>query len=285
MEPRPHYFTVGIFVLLMLSLGVVLVVWFSKIDLITNRNYYAIYFEGSVTGLRENEEVKFRGVPIGKVYKITVDKINVDKVRVLVNIERPELIREDAVATIDIQGLTGYTFVQIRGSTKGSPILKVKPGQKYPVIKSKPSEIQSLFAETPLIMENLNRVVKKLNNFLSEETIKEMQQTVINLKLITEDLSKGPNSLKNIMTDLQKSFHSVEEAATHFASASKQIDLIFQENRHAIHEFTQSGLPQLTRFIEKARTTVESIGQVAEDLEQGPGHFLGKNRVEGYKIE
>lgn len=285
MEPRPHYLMVGIFVLLMASLGVVLILWFSKIELMEQPNLYAIYFQGSVTGLRENEEVKFRGVPIGKIRKITVDKTTVDKVRVLISVYRPELIRVDSVATIEAQGLTGYSYVQITGSTPESPILEVQPGQKYPVIQSKPSGIESLFAEMPHILENLNNIAKKLNTFLDEKTVVNMQQTIQNIQKVTGELSQGPRSLSLMVQDMREGMKRVAKAGDDFSVLSNHLEQVLAENRQAIHSFTDQGLPNLTRFLEKAQNTAESIGRVAEDLEKGPAQFLRKTTTGGYKIE
>lgn len=285
MEQRPHYLVVGVFVLVLMVLGIIFVLWFSKVDIIGKENFYEIFFAGTVTGLRENEEVKFRGIPIGKVIKISVSKIDPDKVRVLVNINKPELIREDAIATIEAQGLTGYTFVQIKGSTKESPILKVQSGRKYPIIKSKPSEIESLFEEVPHLITNMNSVVKKLSAILDEETMNNVRQTINHFEQLTKDLSEGPGSIKLVIEDMRKDFKEIEKAAKDFSKTLHEFDLLIEDNRAPIHHFTEQGLPELTRLIQKSQSTMESVKKVAERLEKGAGSLLGSGNKGGYKIE
>jgi phospholipid/cholesterol/gamma-HCH transport system substrate-binding protein len=285
MEQRPHYLMVGIFVIVLTFMGIFFILWFSKVDFKGNANLYEIFFAGAVTGLRENEEVKFRGIPIGKVVKISVSKIDPDKVRVLVNINKPELIREDAIATIEAQGLTGYTFVQIKGSTKESPILKVQSCRKYPIIKSKPSEIESLFDEMPRLITNMNAVVKKLSTILDDKTMVNVQQTIDNLAQLSQDLTQGPNSIKLAIEDMRKDFKEIEKAAKDFSQTLHQLDLVIEENRAPIHRFAEQGLPELTRLIQKSQSTMESVKRVAERLEKGTSSLFGSSTKGGYKVE
>lgn len=285
MEQRPQYLLVGIFVMVLIASGIIFILWFSKVQITGYQNLYDIYFGGSVTGLRENEEVKFRGIPIGKVIKISVSKIDPDKVRVFVNIDKPELIREDSIATIEAQGLTGYTFVQIKGSTKESPILKTLPGRKYPIIKSRPSGFESLFDELPRILTNTNAMFKKLSEILDEKTVNNVKQTIEHIHQITQDLSQGPGSVKQAIEDLRKDFQKIEKAAENFSKSLQSFDQLVEENRAPINRFTEQGLPELTRLIQQSQMTVESIKKVADRLDKGPAEFFSGGNKGGYKIE
>ena len=146
METRPNTFIVGVFVLALIAAGTTFVLWFSKMEIGKSHHLYYVFFEGAVTGLRENTDVLYQGIPVGKVKKISVYKSDVQRVKVLVNIERPDIIRENSIATIEAQGLTGYTFVQIKGSTQDSPLLKSMGDYKHPVIQSRPSNLEALFS-------------------------------------------------------------------------------------------------------------------------------------------
>lgn len=285
MEQRPKYLMVGIFVLVLVLLGVIFVLWFSKVNISGYKNVYEIYFTGSVTGLRQNEEVKFRGIPIGKVIKISVSKIDPDKVRVLVNINKPELIREDTIAVIEAQGLTGYTFVQIKGSTKESPILKAQPDRKYPIIKSKPSEIESLFDELPRILKSTTTVIKQLSSVLDDKSIHTIKQTIDHIHQITQDLSQGPGSLKLAIQDIREDFKKIEQAAENFSKSLHSFEQLIEENRAPIHNFTQQSLPELTQLVRKSQSAVDSIKRVADKLEKGPAEFFSGGRKGGYRIE
>lgn len=284
MDTTPRYFIVGAFFIALVSLTVVFILWFSKIDLDQNRYIYEIGFSGSVSGLREYEDVKFRGVPIGKVYKIKVDRNNVDKVTVLITVRRPELIRENSYATIEAQGLTGYSYVQIRGSTQDSPLLRAYPGQKHPVIQSQESNIESLFATMPKIVDNLNHIMGQLNTLFDKKTVADLKQVSHNLQLISHDLSRGPQSLRTLIQQLQGSVTRVNMSMQAFERTSTTMTNVMEENRRALHSFIQQGLPQVSRLAQEGEKLGTNLNRISQKFEQSPLGFLTKRQNEGYQL-
>jgi ABC-type transporter Mla subunit MlaD len=70
MDARPHYFKIGIFVLVAVVLIVVAIILFSAGLFAQNRLYIESYFAEPITGLSEGSQVEFRGVVIGRVEQI-----------------------------------------------------------------------------------------------------------------------------------------------------------------------------------------------------------------------
>ena len=128
METRAGYLIVGTFVLFSF-LGILgFFLWLAKSDLDYKGHFYSIYFRGSVTGLTLGGSVNYLGVPVGTVKTIELDSQNPDCVHLVIAIKDNILIKEDAYASLELQGLTGYKLVQIYGGSKESPLLKRKPG-------------------------------------------------------------------------------------------------------------------------------------------------------------
>src|SRR3954465_14040426 len=133
METRASHVLVGSFVLAMLALVSIAVIWLGRSEFARERVFYDIYFTGSVTGLNTGAPVRFSGVQIGRVDAIDIDPGNVERVRVTIQIDRPDVIREDAVASLELQGVTGLAFVQIVGMSKNSAPLQRKDAERYPI--------------------------------------------------------------------------------------------------------------------------------------------------------
>ena len=277
METKPKTFLVGLFMLTLLTLGVLFVLWFSKVDFKDAEAVYQINFEGPVTGLRVNENVLYQGIPIGKVKKIKIDREDAASIKVFVTIRKPYLIRENSIANIEAQGLTGNTFIQIRGTTKESPQLQKQKGQKYPLIKSRRSSIDTLFSEAPLILEKLSRVTTQLEKFFNDEMIQNTSQTLQNLRKVTQDLSEGPDSLKYSLRDFRR-------ALTKFDKASGSLHGFLEENRPALHTFTETGLPALIRMSQQLEASAIHIERVAREVEKSPVAFLNKDINHGVKL-
>ncbi|MBM4025445.1 MAG: MCE family protein [Planctomycetes bacterium] len=70
MDAKPHYFRIGLFVLIALALIVLAVILFGAGLFAPDRLYIESYFAESITGLSVGAPVEFRGVRIGQVEEI-----------------------------------------------------------------------------------------------------------------------------------------------------------------------------------------------------------------------
>ena len=110
----------GSLVLLLVAGLVAFIIWAVKADVDAKHTYYHVYFTGSVSGLSKVSEVRYRGVPIGTVTDIRIDAENVERVQVTLDVSGETLIKEDSVASIEMQGITGVALVQISGGRQDS---------------------------------------------------------------------------------------------------------------------------------------------------------------------
>ena len=116
METRAHYIMVGSFVIATLGALVIFILWMSKLDLGNKFKIYEIYFEGSVTGLRINEDVRYHGIPIGNVKQIKVDKKNINHMNQFKSVQNL-ISGKNHLIVEDIDGLyyTGYLRINHEG--------------------------------------------------------------------------------------------------------------------------------------------------------------------------
>ncbi len=278
METKPNSFLVGLVVLIILIAGTGFVIWFSKLEMGTDHNLYRIDFEGAVTGLRENEDVLYKGIAIGKVKKIRVFREDVNRVKVMVDIKRPDIIRESSIATIEAQGLTGVTFVQITGSDQNSPILKANEGEKYPVIKSKKSNVEALFTKAPQLLDNMTDVARQLEKLFDDQMVADTKAALSYLKMVTQELSEGANSINVVMKDVRTSLQG-------FQMASKRFEHILNENEPSLTLFMESGLPAITAMSQKIDSAADQVSDLAKMIRQSPLVTLTANPNQGYKVK
>ena len=73
MDRDTNYVVVGAFVLLVIGMAVSFVYWYT--DQRDKRTYhrYEIYYAGTVSGLSAGSPVRYLGVDVGKVARITLD--------------------------------------------------------------------------------------------------------------------------------------------------------------------------------------------------------------------
>jgi len=291
-ETKANYIAVGSFVLVLLAGIVGFILWFSQYDFGLKTSLYDIYFDGSVSGLRVNEDVKFHGIQIGEIKEIDVDKKNFNRVRVRVSVKEPSLIREDVYAIIEAQGLTGLTYIQLQGGSKQSPKLKAKEGERYPVIKSQPSKIEMLFSNAPLVLSSLYDLSEQMNDMFDKENRDRFREVLRNLTDITDKLNKGANSLDVMMSELRGTLSSFGETiktvgkmSSSLDKASVQIEGLIKENRANLKNFTDTGLQDLNRVLKKAKGMVDQISSLTEQFDKSPAAFLNKSTDVGYELK
>ena len=137
METHSNNFLVGAFVLVLLISFGLFGAWVARMHFETKSDEYYVDFPGSVSGIAPGSAVRYRGIPIGTVSDIKLDPVNIEHIRVTVELQPGTPIKSDAVASLEIQGLTGGAFVQISGGTQDAPLLK-KDESKVPKFQGDP---------------------------------------------------------------------------------------------------------------------------------------------------
>jgi len=147
---------IGIFVILGVVLGFVAIIWVGATSYFQKGETYVAYFDESVQGLQKDSNVKFRGVDVGRVEDIRVAPDN-RLIGVVMKINMAQNLQQ-TVAQLKAAGITGIMFVELDLKKPGEPDLspKINFPSEYPIIPTRPSEIQRLIT-------GINEVVKKFN--------------------------------------------------------------------------------------------------------------------------
>jgi phospholipid/cholesterol/gamma-HCH transport system substrate-binding protein len=322
METRAHHLLIGSFMLAFLVAIVLFVLWLAKSQVDQDIARYNIYFHGSVAGLGVGGDVRFNGIKVGTVSQISIDRENTSRVRVTAEIAADTPIRADSEATLQLQGITGVSFVQISpGSPQAKLIEPVRGGDvsKYPVIHSKPSAIDALVEAAP---ELLTRAAK----VLSDENLKNLTGFIADLHQISQTLATRQDSIGEALDNFGKTSADIAKAADAARQVAEKLDRVLgeaettlqtanalmngdgadavrdakasmkqlnttlasiqamvDENRGPIQAITTDGFGEFRRFITEARILVSSLSRVAQRLEDDPSAVLFGNRDAEYK--
>ncbi len=133
MEIRANFLLIGAFTLfgILGSLGFFL--WLAKVEVDRQYAYYDILFE-DVSGLGEAGSVRYNGLPVGQVVWLSLDRADPSKVRVRIEIDAGAPVKTDTVVTLELQGVTGVSYVSLAGGSPGAGRLQAAPGEDVPVI-------------------------------------------------------------------------------------------------------------------------------------------------------
>lgn len=288
MEAKVNFTIVGLFALVLGAALVAILLWLGTSGKYykTYDNYYA-YMAESVSGLNPNATVKFRGVEVGSVREIALDPGNSEKVRLQLKIERGTPVKEDSIAILRTQGLTGIAYVELAGGSRLSPLLTAKANEKYPVIRTGPSLMARLDTALTTLMANVNRMSDNINAVLDAENRQAFKRSLNQIEQVTRVLASRSGNIEASMGNAAKTLE-------HSARASAELGLLIERagrSAEAVerlaNEATRSaaGVPlavqDLQLMLNDLRELSASLHRVSNQLERNPNAMVfGKPRPE-----
>ncbi len=293
METKANYVAVGVFVLSCMVALVVAVLWLIGAQYADEFAVYRTYFQGSVTGLGAGTIVRYNGIDVGNVREVNFDPTDPRQVIADLQIEPDLQLREDAIVSLEAQGLTGGIYVQITGGTPGAAFLEQAPDQEFPVINSRQSAIQLLFQETPELLTQLTSMAESGADLLNEENRVAFADTLVNLRDITAAFANRSAEFETAIASLGPtldSFNSVlisaDNAMVQFGAVASTVDETARSLTQVAvgldEAVNQTAVPQINQLLVEARALVVSLGRLSEAIERQPTQLLFGDRREGY---
>lgn len=311
MESRANYVATGAFVLLVLAGIIAAALWLAGAQFNTHYADYETDVAGSVSGLNVSAPVRLNGIDVGHVTSIAQDPQNPADDIVHLQIRQDATIRQDSVATLETQGLTGGRYVEISGGTLGSPRLTAASGQRYPVITSQSSSLDALFADAPKLIGQLNAIADRLQMVLSDQNLHAISDTLTNLDELATHLSGRSQDLDQLMEDGGSTLHNLARASAtlntlldHFqgtpaeldhllASANltfsratnlaNNLDDVVRTSRPGLNELTTTVPARLDALLTTASHLTVSLDRLSSELERNPSSILFGASQQGYR--
>lgn len=213
METRAHHVLIGGFVLLVVLGLFTFVIWLARIDLDRDVSRYLIFFEGAVSGLSTTSKVMYNGIPVGSVQEIDLDPQDPSRVRVVIEVNATTPVRTDSVATLELQGITGVSLVQISGGSAGSPALVALPGQDLPVIDSQRSQIQRLFSGAPELINRAILLIEQVTLLFGEDNLEAFGLLIGDAQSLISEFAARTDDFDAILTNIGETSSEMRDAA------------------------------------------------------------------------
>lgn len=317
METRAHNVLIGAFVLVFIAAMFAFVGWLARNQGDRDVAFYDIIFTDPVSGLAVAGDVRFNGIKVGSIQRIAIDHEDASRVRVTVEIGQDVPVREDSTATMQLQGITGVTYVQITGGTQSAALVHPTNELPYPVIRSRPSQIAELVDQLPKLIDRSTELVDRGNALLDDENRRNLAASLADLRQVTQAMAGRADALAKVIDELSVASTGVGElvrrsnrvaeelsatlsvARGTIAGADQLIDgevretiaaigrvakdasRLLGDNRDSLDAFATDGLVEFRRFIEEARVLVQNLGRVATKIEEDPSQvFFGSQESE-----
>ena len=207
MYSRINYTVVGIFVLIFTTGMIWFAFWLAKYGLQKEFDYYKVQMSESVSGLSKDSTVKLHGVDVGSISKIRINPKDIEKVEIVLKINKGTPIKEDMVVFTEMYGVTGISYLQIDGGTNEAKTLE--PTEDYiPIITTAPSWLTKTTRGLGSLADRITLLVDKSQKLLSEKNIETLGKVFDNTERLTakglEVEEKAINSLDELDSTLRE---------------------------------------------------------------------------------
>jgi len=247
METRASYVLVGIFVMVFAFGVIVTLIWLGGRAGQQQLVEYEVQFTDPVSGLGNGASVQYRGVPVGQVTSIQIDDKDPTLIRVLIQVRETAPLKEDTVATLQYQGITGVAFVQLRGGTPEAPRLRSPgPDGKPAVIKAQSSGLAELVERAPELFSSVNELVSRASKVLDEKNRQSIAGILSDVDTWTDALADGKEDTRSILAD-------GAVAMSNFRNLTDDIEA----DREIIRERIQTIANNLNTLLEDAQPMVQ----------------------------
>jgi phospholipid/cholesterol/gamma-HCH transport system substrate-binding protein len=281
MESKVSLVAVGAFVLALGAALVASVLWLSSPKSYRKAyDTYVVYTSESVSGLSVDAPVRYRGVEVGAVRRIALAPDNVEQVELTLDIERGTPVKEDTVAVLDTQGLTGIAHIELTGGSQAAPALAARADEPYPVIRAGQSLMQRLDTEASALIASLGRTSESLNAALTEDNRRALGETLANLESLSRTLAKSSKALDQSIAGLPQLLERMQRAAQALermadqgaqagAAATGAMDSLRAETRQL-----GATAPEAQALIAELRELIVSLRRFSGELERNPAMLL-----------
>jgi len=296
MEERVNLVAVGVFVIVLALTAIASVLYLSG-GMYSRKSYdtYLTYMTESVSGLNLNAPVRYRGVEVGRVRAIALAPDNVELVQVTLQIERGTPVKEDTVAMLETQGLTGISYIDLTAGHRNSAPLQAKPGEEFPVIQSGASLMSRLETSVPVLVGGLARAIDNFNTLLDADNQRAVKGTLADLALLSRTLAKRSGAIDSGLADaartvkntaritdrlpelvqrVERSADAFDRMAGQLGAAGTSASGTIDDVRIDLQRFTGETLPEMRELVAELRELTATLQRVADRVERNPSTLL-----------
>ena len=305
MENRAYALITGIFVIA-IAAGVVLWAnWLAGGPV--QREKYRVVALRPITGLNEQAQVRYRGIDVGRVTKIRLDKNNPNRILIDIEVNKDVPITRGTYAQLGMEGITGIAYVHLLGDyVAGESPPKGRDG--VPEIHLRPSFLDTLADNAEAVLRDGRALLTELTKLVNEENRERISSSLAHLdtllgKLETElpgfvertderiqawlnetnrrnveaTLANVKNATQNLPALVEETRALVRDARALSDQASQlatEATALARDSKGAVHDVRNTTLPKVNALADSVERSARRVGELAEELERQPHSLI-----------
>lgn len=310
METRAHHVWIGLFVVAAVICGALFSLWLNQSTRDQSYTQYEVLFHQGVSGLSEGNSVEYSGVRVGDVVSLRLDPEDPRNVVALIRVLSHIPIRQDTRARLALANITGSMSVQLHGGSPEAPLL-ITDTDPPPRILADQSPLGALLSDSGELIGNVNTVLSRMEELLSEDNVASVEQILSNLERTTAQFARLGDAPSRVAAGMEEISREAAQALAELRSLSQHaegimhdhaeglmldarqvtaslartargLETMLEENTGAL-ESGLRGIQGLGPATVELRGTLSTLTRVLRRLEENPRAFLlGRDQIEEF---
>lgn len=295
MERNANFILVGLFGIISILSLAGFAFWMEKYGIDDDQyDNYKTYIEESVSGLKTSSPVKLKGIEIGFVEDVIIDKNDPERIEVTFKVKKETPVKTDSFIVLNSQGIAGVGFLEIKGGTKEAQSLKSFDKSERPVLKSESSMLSKLSDKAEDILTDISKTIVKVNKLVSDKNINNVSSSLDNFSQVASELKNNKQEIADLIHGVKEVEKNANQTLKEFSNVAQQSQLVLNDTRNLTKE-TSSILQDVKKshVIEKLSSTLESSNDainetknlvregkmVIQGLKESPSDLLFKQKI------
>jgi phospholipid/cholesterol/gamma-HCH transport system substrate-binding protein len=311
METRAHHVLIGLFTVIVVTAALLFGLWLAKTSTDQAFQDYEVVFNEAVTGLSQGAAVQYNGIKVGDVTRLKLDPADPRRVPARIRLSADTQVKQNTHAKLALTGLTGLSIIQLSGGSPQSAALRGHDGH-VGVIIATPSPLTKLLAGGEDLMLNINEVVAKASQLLSDDNVQHINNTLTHLDQMTGAVAEQRDDIRQLLQQLalasrnanatltqtgelvrnangfikgpgNAAVESMQASMASLQRATANIDRLLDDNRDGLNNGMR-GLSEIGPALVELRKTLESLQGISRKLDDNPsGYLLGRDKAKEFK--
>ncbi len=215
MENRSHALMAGLFVVLLSIAAAAAAIWISKknVPLLP----YELVSISPVTGLSVQSQVRYQGVPVGRVDSLRFIQDKPGQVRILIGVDPNTPITDGTWAEIATAGVTGISNIELRDNGKSSTRV-ISSAEHIQEIPMRPGFWERLQQQGGGMLATLERIIEQVEKFTTTDNADSLKNALANSAKLTAQLNQA-------VTVIEPALKKMPAMMDAFSSTAKKVDV------------------------------------------------------------
>lgn len=298
MEPEVRYTWIGATLVILVAALVASFVWLKSAGTrATDQIYEIVFVRQSLEGLQVGGSVNMRGIRVGQVMSYSLSREEINRVNVLIRVDRTTPVSDKTVAVVSRNIVTGLARINLVSPNGPSAPLVAQAGETYPIIREGTSTDEKIEEVATRLAESGVAALERVGNFLDADNKQAFTDALVSVRNVASDLDQRLERLDHTLSVIDRNVQtfgrasddiskSVDRIRGEFGPVAAQAGNTLQEVSVAARTLRQDA-SNLSRQIETAagggslelRATAQELRVTAELLDRTLGRLRDPRAV------